>query len=98
MGRLKDAREAALAAKTAQQEAAHALAQPHAATETQYRVDTLREKLIGDHIADDKLAELLNHRASEGWHLKQIVEASVAGRVGPGGTSGLLIVFERRTA
>jgi hypothetical protein len=38
----------------------------------------------------------LNTWAAQGWHMRSIVETSVSGRVGPGGTAGLIIVFERR--
>lgn len=90
MGFLKDAKDAADAAKDAQK----AVAEAHAHVGLQYRVDSVREKLIGDHIAGGKLAALLNQRAGEGWTLKQIVPAEVEGRIG-GGTSGLIVVFER---
>jgi hypothetical protein len=92
----RDARANALAAKQAQEDAAAALEAPSAPTGMQYRVDALRDKLIGDHVGDGKLSELLNRRAGEGWLLKQVVPADVQGRVGPGGTGGLLVVFERQ--
>jgi hypothetical protein len=43
-----------------------------------------------------KLEKLLNEQASQGWQLKAITSADVKGRVGPGGTEGLLVTFERR--
>lgn len=30
------------------------------------------------------------------WHVKSITSATVTGRIGAGGTSGMVIVFERR--
>jgi hypothetical protein len=95
MGFLKDAREQAKAQAAAKEEARSALAEARAPSGMQYRVDTIREKLIGDHVGADRLEELLNQRANEGWVLRHILEADVKGRVGPGGVSGLLVVFER---
>ena len=42
-----------------------------------------------------KLEKLLNDHASQGWQLKAITGADVKGRIGPGGTEGLLVTFER---
>ena len=42
--------------------------------------------------------KLLNERAQEGWQLKSLTATQVKGRVGPGGTEGLLAVFERPLA
>ena len=103
MGFLKDTREEAKRqaeeAKRQAEEAKLKLArrrEARADSGLEYRVDMLREKLIGDHIGHDKLERLLNDRAGEGWALKSIVRADVQGRVA-GGTEGLLIVFERPT-
>lgn len=63
----------------------------------EYRVDALRETLIGGAIKPDALAGLLNARARQGWTLKQLVDTDVKGRVGPGGIDGLLAIFERPT-
>jgi len=38
---------------------------------------------------------MLNDRAREGWQLKSLTATQVKGRIGPGGTEGLLAVFER---
>lgn len=62
----------------------------------EYAVEQIRETLVGDKIDTAALARLLNERAGHGWALKQIVPASVGGRVGPGGVGGLLVVFERK--
>jgi hypothetical protein len=65
----------------------------HAGVE--YRVEIMRQKLVGDHIGHDKLERMLNDRAAEGWLLKSIIKSDVQGRIA-GGTEGLLIVFERQ--
>jgi hypothetical protein len=63
----------------------------------QYKVVEVRETLVGDKLSGGKLEKLLNDHASQGWQLKAITSANVKGRVGPGGTEGLLVTFERRT-
>jgi hypothetical protein len=60
-----------------------------------YKVETIRSKLIGDKMHGGDVETLLNQRAAEGWGLKSMVETEVKGRVGPGGTMGLMLVFER---
>jgi hypothetical protein len=61
----------------------------------EYKVETVRASMVGDKIDHGDLEELLNERASEGWQLKGLTETQVKGRIGPGGTAGLLAVFER---
>ena len=61
----------------------------------QYKVAELREKMIGGKMSGDKLENLLNEHASQGWQLKAITAVEVKGRVGPGGVEGLLVTFER---
>lgn len=61
----------------------------------EYKAETLRSKLIGDKMDGGQVEQLLNDRAAEGWQMKSITETEVKGRVGPGGTMGLLVVFER---
>jgi hypothetical protein len=68
---------------------------PRAHAGVEYRVDQVRETVLGDKIKPEALEALLNERASEGWILNRVVAASVKGRVGPGGTEGLLVIFER---
>jgi hypothetical protein len=85
---LKDRRRELLETKAA-------VASPHEHAGVQYRVEQMRETLVGDKLNTDALQRMLNARAAEGWVFKQAVEASVKGRVGPGGTSGLLLIFER---
>lgn len=93
MGFLKDAKDQAAQQKTAR--VARSVAREHSGLE--YRVDMIREKLVGDHVGHDALEKMLNDRAAEGWTLKSITKAEVQGRV-MGGTEGLLVVFERPTA
>ncbi len=60
-----------------------------------YLVDTLRETLVGGKTPTADLQNLLNQRAYEGWTLKSTTSASVKGRLGPGSTDGLVLIFER---
>ena len=62
----------------------------------QYTVVELRDGMIGGKMSGDKLEQVLNEHAAQGWQLKAITSADVKGRVGPGGTEGLLVTFERR--
>ena len=62
----------------------------------EYRVGEVRESLVGGSMSGGKLEKLLNDHASQGWQHKAITSADVKGRVGPGGTDGLLVTFERR--
>jgi hypothetical protein len=64
----------------------------------EYRVIALREKMIGGALSGDKLEEILNEEAREGWMLKSITHADVKGRIGPGAVEGLLLTFERPVA
>ena len=61
----------------------------------EYKVVELREGLIGGKMSGDKLEKVLNEWAAQGWHLRAITTAEVKGRVGPGGTEGVLVTFER---
>lgn len=60
-----------------------------------YKVETVRSKLVGDRVEGGEVEKLLNKRAREGWRLKSVTETEVKGRLGPGGTMGLLLIFER---
>ena len=62
----------------------------------EYRVVEVRESMVGGKMSGGKLEKLLNEHAAQGWQLKAITSADVKGRVGPGGTEGLLVTFERR--
>lgn len=60
-----------------------------------YKVEEIREKMLGGKMSGEKLEDLLNDHAREGWQLKAITSADVKGRMGPGGVEGLLVIFER---
>ena len=62
----------------------------------EYKVVQIREGLIGGKMSSDKLEKTLNEWASNGWRVKAITTAEVKGRVGPGGTEGVLVTFERQ--
>ena len=61
----------------------------------EYRVVQVRERMMGGALSADKLEDILNESAREGWQLRDITATEVKGRVGPGGVEGLLITFER---
>ena len=61
----------------------------------EYKVEELREGMVGGKMSGDKLAKVLNEHAREGWQLRTITSTEVKGRVGPGGVDGLLVTFER---
>ena len=61
----------------------------------EYKAETIRSSLVGDKMDHGGVEELLNERAEEGWQLKSLIATTVKGRIGPGGTEGLLAVFER---
>jgi hypothetical protein len=62
----------------------------------EYKVVQIREGLIGGKMSADKLEKILNESAAQGWRVKAITSAEVKGRVGPGGTEGVLVTFERQ--
>jgi hypothetical protein len=62
-----------------------------------YKVVELREKLMGGKMSGDRLEQVLNEHAAQGWQLRTITAADIKGRVGPGGVEGLLVTFERHT-
>jgi len=61
----------------------------------EYKAETIRSSLMGDKMDEGSVEKLLNERAEEGWQLKSLTATTVKGRIGPGGTEGLLAVFER---
>jgi hypothetical protein len=61
----------------------------------EYKVEEIREGMIGGKISGDKLEDILNDRARDGWQLKAITATDIKGRVGPGAVEGLLVTFER---
>jgi hypothetical protein len=46
-------------------------------------------------MSGDKVEKVLNEHARQGWQLKTLTSVTVKGRIGPGGTDGLLATFER---
>jgi predicted ABC-type sugar transport system permease subunit len=64
----------------------------------EYKVDEIREGMLGGRMSGDKLQKVLNDRAGDGWQLKAITAVEVKGRVGPGGVEGVLVTFERPVA
>lgn len=64
----------------------------------EYKVVQVREGLVGGKMSADKLERVLNDNALEGWRLKAVTAAEVKGRIGPGGTEGVLVTFERQRA
>jgi hypothetical protein len=62
----------------------------------EYKVIQLREGLIGGKMSADKLENVLNEWAGKGWQLRAVTAVEVKGRIGPGGTEGVLITFERQ--
>ena len=63
----------------------------------EYQVVELREGLLGGKMSGDKLEDVLNKHAREGWQLKAITSVEVKGRIGPGGVEGVLVTLERPT-
>jgi Domain of unknown function (DUF4177) len=61
----------------------------------EYKVETVRSSVVGDKMDSDAIEDLLNELAGDGWQLKSLTATQVKGRIGPGGTEGLLAVFER---
>jgi hypothetical protein len=64
----------------------------------EYKVEEIREGMIGGKMSGGKLEKVLNSRAAEGWQLKAITSVEVKGRIGPGGVEGVLVTFERPVA
>jgi hypothetical protein len=60
-----------------------------------YKVVEIREKMLGGKMSGDKLQDVLNEQAAQGWRLKAVTSTEVKGRVGPGGVEGLVVTFER---
>jgi hypothetical protein len=60
-----------------------------------YKVVEIREKMLGGKMSGDKLQDVLNEQAAQGWRLKAVTSTEVKGRVGPGGVEGRLVTFER---
>ena len=54
----------------------------------EYKVEEIREGMIGGKMSGDKLEKVLNARAREGWQLRAITSVEVKGRIGTGGRGG----------
>ncbi len=63
----------------------------------EYKVEEIREGMIGGKMSGDKLEKVLNEHGSQGWQLKSVTSVEVKGRLGPGGVDGVLVTFERAT-
>ncbi len=61
----------------------------------EYLVVEVREGLIGGKMSGGKVEKVLNEHARDGWQLTSLTAVEVKGRIGPGGTEGLLATFER---
>jgi hypothetical protein len=61
----------------------------------EYLVVEIREGMIGDKMSGNKIEKVLNEKAKNGWQLKTLTASDVRGRIGPGGTEGILATFER---
>lgn len=61
----------------------------------EYKCVELRSKMFGGALSGEKLEKILNEQARQGWRFKTMSAVDVKGRIGPGGTDGLLITFER---
>lgn len=61
----------------------------------EYKCVEMRSKLFGGALSGDKLERVLNQHAAQGWQFKTMSAVDVKGRIGPGGTDGLLLTFER---
>ena len=62
----------------------------------EYKVVQVREGLIGGKMSADKLEKVLNEWGGKGWQAKSVTAVEVKGRIGPGGTEGVLVTFERQ--
>ncbi len=61
----------------------------------EYKVVELREGMLGGKMSGNKLQDVLNEHAEDGWQLKAVTAVEVKGRVGPGGVDGVLVTLER---
>jgi len=61
----------------------------------EYKVVELREGMLGGKMSGNKLQDVLNEHAEDGWQVKAVTAVEVKGRVGPGGVDGVLVTLER---
>ena len=64
----------------------------------EYKVEEIREGMVGGKMSGGKLEKVLNEHAREGWQLKAVTAVEVKGRIGPGGVEGVLVKPVDRTA
>jgi hypothetical protein len=65
----------------------------------EYRVDIVRENMIGDAGSEEYVQLVLNDRAADGWRLRSAMETDVSSQVTRSGSvRGLTLVFEREVA
>jgi len=51
--------------------------------------------MLGGKMSGNKLQDVLNEHAEDGWQVKAVTAVEVKGRVGPGGVDGVLVTLER---
>ena len=61
----------------------------------EYKVVELREGMLGGKMSGNKLQDVLNDHAEDGWQVKAVTAVEVKGRVVPGGVDGVLVTLER---
>ncbi|MCF6733730.1 DUF4177 domain-containing protein [Blastococcus sp. KM273129] len=66
-----------------------------AAARYEYKVEEIRERLIGGTTSGGKPEKVRGDDARNGWQLTAITAVEVTGRIGPGGVDGVLATFER---
>lgn len=71
------------------------LAGPSTLQRFEYTTAIVRSKMVGDRMDGSAVEKELDSHAREGWQLKSVTETEVKGRIGPGSTMGLLLIFER---
>ena len=54
--------------------------------------------MLGGKMSGEKLQNVLNQHAAQGWQLKAITAGEIKGGVGPGGAEGVLVLLERPVA
>lgn len=61
----------------------------------EYKVVELREGMLGGKMSGNRLQDVLNEHAEDGWQVRAVTAVEVKGRVGPGGVDGVLVTLER---
>jgi len=60
----------------------------------EYQVETVRSSMVGDKMDSGAVEKAVNDRKANGWQLKSLTATQVKGRIGPGGSEGLLAVYD----